>query len=568
MEEIKLLGNNIKDDSDIESIFDIIVSDIKLMGKCEGEVYNDGEYTLIPPDNMLVSCRLKMNIELNTYDILLHKQTFERDAKEELNTLEVTITTDNSDDIYNVKVKVKDVLKKYYKEIFILMDTHNQIICSQLYSQIYKVENQFREVINRYMVRKYGVAWFKQNIKDEFQSKSKQYSGWYNRQYEDFRDIQSEVFNLQTDDLIKMLEKSYINQLDKSEVDAITNLKDKLKDKATLVLQNEYLNLNSIWDTDIKSMLPDDFNDLWKEFTNMRNMIAHNKPICMKLKQDIETMVKRLEGVLDSFKNRIDNRLTSLEKQEAKWIERDINDDFCCEEAGIEKLPDREGVIQEILEQDDIQELYSYIDEFISDYKGVLDEFECCIEEISEGIFEEYRIEEFSEIAIKLYDMLNKLGIVQDQSKIEIIKKAMSEEIRGIIETDLVNLFSMIDIDTENIVQSDGFDDNIIVFRYENIFKKQVEVKTSGDIFTERGSSNDIIVELMIDGKEQERGIITKWYGEYEMNYEQGYAMPIVEDSLDINIKDILDSLNNHFEETLDEINEFIEFLSSLVFED
>lgn len=71
----------------------------------------------------------------------------------------------------------------------------------------------------------------------------------------------------------------------------------------------------------------------------------------------------------------------------------------------------------------------------------------------------------------------------------------MSEEIRGIVVEGLVNLLSLIEIDTENIVKADGFDDNITVF------KKQVEVKTSGDIFAERGSSNDITIELVINGK-------------------------------------------------------------------
>jgi|GEM_PF-5805278 len=322
MEKIKFLGNYLKNDLDVELIFKNIIADIKLIGECEEEYYNTGQYTLINPDDILITCLLKMNIEANTYQILLHKQTFERKTKEDLNILEIEITTNDSDDIYNVKIKVKNILKKYYKELFILMDTHNQTLCSQLYSQIHKVENRFREEINRYMVRKYGVGWFKENIKDEFQTKSQNYAGWYKNKYADFRDIQSEVFNLQTDDLIKMLEKSYINKLDKSEVDEINKLKDRLNDKAILVFQNEYLSLQSIWDTDIKGMLPDDFNDSWKEFTNMRNMIAHNKPICLKLKQDIEEMVKKLEEILDGLKSNIDIKLTSIEKREVKWIER------------------------------------------------------------------------------------------------------------------------------------------------------------------------------------------------------------------------------------------------------
>lgn len=565
MQKIKFLVNNIKNDLGNELTLENIVLDIKSMGECKSQSLNFGEYSLIDPDEMLVNCRVQMEIESYVYDILIHIQTYETGDSESVNTLEVTITTDIANEIYGVKVNVKDILKKYYKEIYILIDTHNQSLCSELYYQIHRVENKFREAINSYMVRKYGVAWFKQNIKDEFQSKSKQYASWYNQNYEDFRDIESEVFNLQTDDLIKMLEKSYIDQLDKSQVDEITKLKDKLNDKAGLVFKNQYLDLQSIWDTDIKDMLPHDFKDSWKEFTNMRNMIAHNKPICMKLKQDIKEKVNELEKVLDDFKNRIDIKLTSFEKQKGKLIEIDINDDFCCEEAGIEKLPDRDDVIDEIFQHDDIQELYSDVDEFISDYRNVIDELEGWIEEISDNIFDTYNIDEFGEIALNLYDMLNKLGVVVDQSKIKIISKVMSEKIRDIIIEDLIYLFSMIEIDVKNIVYSNSFDDNITVFEYKNIFQEKVEVKTSGDVFTEKGSGNIISIILLFEGEEEEYGRITKEYGDYEMNDEQGYAMPIVDDSLEVDIKGLSCKLNNHFEETLDLIKNLNNYLSALV---
>lgn len=567
MQQVKFLANCIKKDLRSENVFESIVSNINEIGTCEMKTFNSGEYSLISPDDMLITCQLKMNIDSIIFDVLIHKQTYKMGVDEELNTLEVTIMTNNEDEIYDFKVKIKDILKKYYKEIFILMDTHNQILCSQLYSKIYRVENRFRELINSYMVKKYGVAWFKQNIKDEFQTKSKQYAGWYNKNYVDFKDIQSEIFNLQTDDLIKMLEKSYIDQLSKSDVDLITSLKDKLNDKATLVFQEKYLNLKSIWETDIKGILPDNFNETWKEFTNMRNMIAHNKPICKMLRDDIENMITKLEQILDIFNSRLDIKLTSLEKQEAKWIEAEINDDFCCEEAGIEKLPDRDDVLDEIFECDEIQELYSSVDEFVSEYQGVLDELEGCISELYSNTFEDYSIEEFGDIVLVLYEMLNKFGIAQDQAKIEIIKKSISEDIRELVTKDLVDLFANIKFDTDCIIQSSGFDDNITIFRYTNLFSECLEVKTVGDIFTEKGFSNEILIKLIINEKEVARGMITKCYGDYEMNYEQGYAMPIASDELGVDLKGVSDHLNNHFAETLNEVQKINDYLSSLVFE-
>lgn len=567
MQQIKFLANCIKENLHSEDVVENIICNISKLGICENQTFNKGEYNVISPDDMLISCKLDMNIDSKKFDVVIHKQTYKMGLDQEVNTLEVTILSRNQEEIYDFKVKVKDILKKYYKEIFILMDTHNQILCSQLYSEIYKIENRFRELINSYMVKKYGVAWFKENIKDEFQTKSKQYSGWYNRQYVDFKDIQSEIFNLQTDDLIKMLEKSYINQLNKADVDSITLLKDKLKDNAKLVLQEKYLNLKSIWDTDIKNILPENFNDIWKEFSNMRNMIAHNKPICKMLQDDIQNMIKKLDEILDQFNSKINTKLTSLEKQEAKRINDEINDDFCCEESGIDKLGDRDDVLDEIREHNQIQELYSSVEEFILNYCNLLNELEECINELSSNKFDKYNILDFSDTVMFLYGILNKFGVTQDQAKIEIIKKSISENIRELVTEDIVSLFGNIKFDTDCISQSTDFDENITIFSYTNIFSEYVEVETVGDICIQRGYDNEFLIKMFLNDKKQAESTIIKSYGEYEMNEEQGYAMPTQLDDLDVDLKEVLDNLNTHFEETLSELKNINEYLASVIFE-
>lgn len=160
----------------------------------------------------------------------------------------------DSDNFYEVKIHIKDILKKYFKEVFILLDTQNELLCSELYLKMHKIENKLRNAVNIYMLGEFGVGWFKKNIKPIFRDKSNKYSNWYNKKYNDFNNVQSALFNLQTNDLIEMLQKSYIDQLNKDQVDKIMNLKDVLGQQADLVLNESYMNLQSIWDMEIKEI--------------------------------------------------------------------------------------------------------------------------------------------------------------------------------------------------------------------------------------------------------------------------------------------------------------------------
>ncbi len=567
---VKFLCNNLRSGFDIDEAFEEIKSKIQSEGKCKKESFNDGEYSVIDPNDMLIMCILEMEINSEVFKVIIHKQTYEKTKNEVLNTIELEISSvsNNKEALYEIKVKSKDILKNYFKEIFILKDSQNEVLCSQLYLIIHIVENRFRELINKYMLRKYGVKWFKNNIKEEYQKKSNQYVGWYNRKYNDFSDIQSELFNLQTDDLIEMLEKSYINQLDKQTVDSITDLKNKLGKDASLVFNDFVVNLQNIWDTEIKKLLPEDFKSTWAEFSNMRNMIAHNKPICSSLEKDIRKMIEKLSAILDKFEFKIESRITSLEKKEAEWMEEAMYDEIFREEAGIDPLPERETVLEEIQEHEDIQELFTLIEDFISDYKGAIEDLECCINELGDlNVFEDYSIEEFKDAAIELYNFLGECKFSNDECKIKIISIAMSEPIREILMEDLALKISSLKFNTDGIVQSDCFDENCAIFKYTNIFGETIELKSEGDIYPESGSSNDITLKMTFDGVSAATGGINRSYGDYEINDEQGYAMPITEDDLDINVQEIVEELNLHFQKTISRIRKYEKYISDIVYE-
>ena len=71
-------------------------------------------------DDDLIKLNLKVIYQKEDFDISIYKQTFKIKEKE-IYTLEVTITSGKNNPIlYELKIDIKNILKDYFKEIYIM----------------------------------------------------------------------------------------------------------------------------------------------------------------------------------------------------------------------------------------------------------------------------------------------------------------------------------------------------------------------------------------------------------------------------------------------------------------
>lgn len=180
MKEIKFLCDDVKVNTTCEESVDLenmerlilcILEDTKAFGSIEDTNINDGIYSNINPDDNLIVLNFKVLFENESFNINLHKQTY-RIEDTQLDTLEVLIISNGENNkLHEFKILIKNLLKKYFKEVHIIRDDENELLCTELYPKIHKIENSFRSAINNYMLRKYGISWFKNNIIGDYQSK-------------------------------------------------------------------------------------------------------------------------------------------------------------------------------------------------------------------------------------------------------------------------------------------------------------------------------------------------------------------------------------------------------------
>lgn len=262
MENIKILCINIKKEDEFEekSIVYDVYSRIKEKIEISDEnvkykIYED--YGLLEQDEeeteiLEVESNFKYMDE--KYRMTISKSTFSNDNAilyVDLEFIEDTIRVDAQSgmiiSLYDFKIKLKDVLGKLYQEVHWQEDTQNESLSTSLYSKVHNIENRFREIINEYMIRVYGVDWFKNNIHPDYYKKYEDFSKWFRKsKYHTFKNIKTELFNLQITDLIQMLKESYAEEHVNKVNSSINTIKNILKDNANQVLKEDVIDLSPI----------------------------------------------------------------------------------------------------------------------------------------------------------------------------------------------------------------------------------------------------------------------------------------------------------------------------------
>lgn len=589
MKQIKFLCDGIrKDIKSKEEIplegLDYVIYDIpeKIEGisSIQNETMNEGIYSSIDPDDNIIVLKFEVIFEGEEFNITFHKQTYKIETEGEgLETLEILIEAkDENNKLYEFKISIKNILNTYFKEIYIIKDEENESICTELYSKIHSVENLFRSVINNYMLRKYGVSWFKNNIVENYQQKATEFSSWYNKKYTDFRNIKNELFNLQTNDLIEMLKSSYIDALSKSEIEGINKLKGLLGENSSIVINPKYIGLKSIWETEIKDLLPDNFEDEWNEFSKMRNMIAHNKPICNDLKNDIEDKIENLLKIIEAFEKKVDDKLKSFERKEVERIKEEVERrehqmyyEQECEEAGVNPLKDVNTILLDIKEDDNWSYFMCSLEECLETYKTKVEELSCILTDLQKDtLLNSSSTEEFSRDINSIYNALECLGIDVGEYRfniLDILEDNSTIELQNIIVNDLEGLLNECSDIGEKItykINELSEEYEYLLLDFNDISNNNIKLKIIGYIWPEHGATDNLKLILTFNEEQIASGEIIIEYGDYEKNFEQGCFMPIEYDDMVINLDEIEKELINYLQDLIRDLDNYYEIIDKI----
>lgn len=486
--------------------------------------------------------------------------------------------------VYNVKIKIIELFNKICENsnIFMLQDFNNELICQTAYLKIHKVENRLRNLITKYLMKKYGRLVISKSLKKEVDQYSKWFMDETKGKYLTFKRINTDYANLDFSKIIKILDLKDVKCIDETGTSIsseLGTLNDLLSDDINFKEVNEQISKmknqiskrKNVFDdsmneaeckeiknifgiknerSDLRTILDNDFRDLWEnELSKMRNMIAHNKPVCRELFRDIVAKCDEANKKFDECFDFINQHFYSDEEGVFSALE-----DMAYEEEernffDIEKAREEVGIqfsLSESVIEDELIERSKPIQRFI-DTISVLGDMRAYFE-IIESLNEEYRLSDDEDITtdskLEVFTIINnelslgkKFSDVSELELIDIIYELLYSEVdidQAISTYTDDNLYPYLDEKFERF----SMDYQVNWFSPDN---KNYKVNFYGELAPENRHIDLLDFNLIIDNENKRTYTIQINYGDYAEPSEGGIEDNIVDEL----VSDIEQSVNN-----------------------
>lgn len=230
----------------------------------------------------------------------------------------------------NVKFSIVKLEKRKWDKILWLFDIQSERLSSELYNMIYRVENEFRHLINEVMIQNYGLEWWENFVPYSVKNKHNARRIGYKKAVPAFAAIDERLLSIDIGDLIDIITVNrkqlpyIILPIDVNEEDPDEKV-ELVLEKNTVEYLNRILNedtnvsigelihmLNKsakvtadLWKENFSDLLPEDFIEKFKKFELARNNIAHNKPIDRTYYNGIKNEIFELTNIIEMALNKL-----------------------------------------------------------------------------------------------------------------------------------------------------------------------------------------------------------------------------------------------------------------------
>lgn len=492
-----------------------------------------------------------------TYNGLTFNLSITKENDESLNVEILSDELEINKQIYELKNELKEIICKFYypDSIYWLEDSQNKKMILKLYGKVNEIENQLRAIISNLAMRISGMKPNDGDVGDE---------------NSEFSKIDNYVNNLLTDNLVKELKKiNYKVSLEeiKQDVSKIKNSEELLDYEKQIKLLYKKIHQNCF-----DAFFNESFENGWQDFTNRRNTIAHNKIICYDFYEESNEKFEEIEEVLNKVELKINKTIKAYENEMMKeWImeyekeQADIEEEYRCEEAGIERLKSDEEYKERIEEHDKYAEFIDIIENQVGNLIGSYEELGYSLEEFTD-IFTVENISEYKSTIKIILELINELR--PDYSKLleKYFETATKEEEFNFFITlmnhEIKEFIKLLKKLIEECDYNTNFEEEKSYVKYKDLLNNTFEINSDGFFCPEKGNSNSIYFSIFVNNKKIEdiEGEIYISYGDYEV-IDGTYCNNNSPDILNVDFKDLNKKFEEIIEELINKINDYTERL-------
>jgi hypothetical protein len=565
---------------DKDFLIDFTNSLLIALGQCDTRI----QYEKFFDEEIISKVKVNILIDEKKFDFTLSRDTF---GNKVLVGCEINVESNEGNifgSVYDVKIQMIGIFNRFCENsnIFFLQDFNNEQICQAAYIEIYKVENRLRSILTRYLMKKYGELILSKSLKKEVDEYSKWFRQEEKEKYKTFKRVNTDYANIDFLNLPEILELKDSNIVDevgetvtsklsrlKELVDndacvndlstqiklieeAINNREHVFGDKPSKKDEEEAIEFFGTKDVlnyrDLLVILDDEFKDRWRKLSKMRNTVAHNKPICKELYQDILNLCQWMHNkfgecgayIESSFysdeegvRSALEDMEIEKEKYESDYVEQQR------EACGIE-FPLSESYVETVLAENCIG-----IQNLINVVNG-LEDIGWLVEEINNCIYEIKEINNNGDY-LRLQTGIKKIIIEELDLKID--SDDNNQDLNKFFEKHIFQGFDMqeaLQYYTEN---KDYLDSNFDYFDLDfkvswyGIDNKNYSITVDGDLSPENGGIDDLQFSLYVNDEPYKTYYVQINYGDYcdpSDGYIDDSQIEILAEEIKSNIEDTI----------------------------
>lgn len=299
------------------------------LSKKMSEFFREYNYKIIHNNEelgFLVNSKIKLPLSQSKEDALENQIEVIVDAEiksyEKVKQLEIKITCTNEAEAFKgiekLKFNLKDEFLEDWHDCIWLSDTQSSHLSEKLYLKIHKLENLFREIVNRIMISNFGHDWWVNLTSYKIRSKYIERGKDFSAQVSSFKGVNDKLLAVEVDDLIAIM-KHKVKKVKPENFNEFIDVYESLSIKGSIdEVIKKYKNLGNLvanrlyTEVDLSKMIfleyfDVDFERRWKSLRIGRNHIAHNKLLdsagAKKIYADIENIEKYLMDLKEKLES-------------------------------------------------------------------------------------------------------------------------------------------------------------------------------------------------------------------------------------------------------------------------
>lgn len=285
------------------------------------EVYqikiNENEYEVAFVFDKRDENNVQLHIEINTPNI--ENENLEIRYNKSLETL---------------KIVLKDRLTKDWRLCTWLIDEQSEMLCSELYHRIFRIENQIRAFANKVLIQHLGQNWLEQPGLEKYRESVLRMEASFKQIVPQFANINTSLLSMTLETLSEIMMKAVAYNentvLDSRDILKLYgHLQKQNSDAAKQLIQSKREEKVNIWNEIFDRYFDDskEFKKQLNQFIKSRNHIAHNKLLTFSVFEQIHSELTAFELTITNALNSFEEKNPSEELLDT-WMYEHKQEDF------------------------------------------------------------------------------------------------------------------------------------------------------------------------------------------------------------------------------------------------